>query len=250
MIPKILHYCWYGKPIETNWLATRCLSTWKKLGCQLMRWDETSCKFNENNYVQNAFKNNKWAHLSDYYRLKGVYDMGGAYMDTDVFVSKAIPEWFFKQKLVICFQYDDALSTAFFMAEKHSPVIKKILDLYDGMDANYNSPNNQMFTEFFRKEYPNFLFDGKRQCLGDGVWVFPKTYFDSPTLSRFTRGGYSKHMFMASWTAKGSSQLRHLIMKVRLYLPLFDLCYQTIGRKRMISKNSFYKDYIRDKNIP
>lgn len=146
--------------------------------------------------------------------------------------------------------YDDALSTAFFMAEKGSPVIRKILDKYDSMNANYNSPNNQMFTEFFRDEYPNLLFDGKRQCLGDGIWVFPMTYFDSPTLTRFSRGGYSKHMFMASWMVKGRSRLRNFIMRVRFHVPLFDWCYQTIGRRRMIPKNSFYKDYIRDKNIP
>ena len=77
MIPKILHYCWYGKPLETNWLATKCLATWKKLKCKLMKWDESTCKFNENEYVKKAFENKRWAHLSDYYRLKGVYETGG-----------------------------------------------------------------------------------------------------------------------------------------------------------------------------
>ncbi len=250
MIPKIIHYCWYGKTIETNWLAKKCLSTWKKLDCKLIKWDESNCKFNENKYVKKAFEDKKFAHVSDYYRLKGIYEMGGVYMDTDVIVSKTFPDWFFKQKLVLCFMYDDALSTAFFMAEKHSPVIKKLMNMYENMENNYDVPNNSLLTEFVKTEFPNFLFNGKKQCLSDGVWVFPKTYFDSPTPLPLGKGGFSKHMFMASWMTKGRSRLRNAILKIRLLLPLMDWGFQTLGRKRMIARTEFYKYYLRDKKIP
>lgn len=187
MIPKIIHYCWYGNPIENNWLAMKCLSTWKTLDCKVKKWDESTCSFTENEYVCNAYENLKYAHLSDFYRLLKLYEHGGIYMDTDVHVSKKIPDWFYEQKLILCFQYDDALTTAFIMAEKHSPIIRRLLELYDEKETNFNIPNNSLLTEFVRNEFPNFLFNGKTQCLGDGVWVFPKTYFDSPSITN--RGG-------------------------------------------------------------
>lgn len=124
MIPRIINYCWYGKNINTDYLAKRCLKTWGRLNCNLRKWDETNCSFEDNTFVQTAHKTDKYAFISDYYRLKALYENGGIYLDTDIVAKRPLPEWFFNQKCIFGFMYDDMASTAFIMAERHSPVIK------------------------------------------------------------------------------------------------------------------------------
>lgn len=78
-IPKIIHYCWFGEnPMPER--INECMKTWdilKKEGYKIVRWDETNCSFEENDYVRKAFLQKKWAFVSDYYRTKALYEWGG-----------------------------------------------------------------------------------------------------------------------------------------------------------------------------
>ena len=54
-IPKIIHYCWFGsKPIPKD--LQDCIDTWSILkGYQVMRWDESNCSFDENEFVRKTY---------------------------------------------------------------------------------------------------------------------------------------------------------------------------------------------------
>ncbi|MBQ7220120.1 MAG: hypothetical protein IJS28_03985 [Synergistaceae bacterium] len=94
MIPKTIHYCWFGgNPLPE--LAQKCLASWKKYcpDYELMRWDESNFDVNCCDYVREAYAAKKWAFVSDYARLKALVDFGGVYMDTDMEVLRPIDEF-------------------------------------------------------------------------------------------------------------------------------------------------------------
>lgn len=76
MIPKIIHYCWYGAPIVTNTMAYRCRNSWSHLGGKLIEWNEDNCPCNENDFIRSAKAKKQYAFMSDYYRLKALYGTG------------------------------------------------------------------------------------------------------------------------------------------------------------------------------
>ena len=91
-IPKIIHYCWFGgKPLPED--LQKCVDSWSKLdGYHVMRWDESNCSFDENEFVRKTYAEKQLGFIGDYYRLKAVYEYGGIYLDTDVELVKNIDE--------------------------------------------------------------------------------------------------------------------------------------------------------------
>ena len=85
MIPKTIHYCWFGgKPLPED--ALKCIESWKKYcpDFELREWNETNFDFSECQYACEAYAAKKWAFVSDYARFRILYDHGGVYFDTDV----------------------------------------------------------------------------------------------------------------------------------------------------------------------
>ena len=84
-IPKIIHYCWFGNR-EKSELIQKCMDSWKKYApdFEIMEWNESNCDIHTNRYVEEAYEKKQYAFVSDYFRLKALYDHGGVYMDTDM----------------------------------------------------------------------------------------------------------------------------------------------------------------------
>ncbi|MGM9794545.1 MAG: glycosyltransferase family 32 protein [Candidatus Cryptobacteroides sp.] len=85
MIPKIIHYCWFGgKPLPK--IAEKCIASWKKYlpGYEIKRWDESNFDVNAIPYTREAYAACKFAFVSDYARFWILYHYGGVYFDTDV----------------------------------------------------------------------------------------------------------------------------------------------------------------------
>ena len=87
MIPKKIHYCWFGGN-EMSPLQQACLKTWKKhlVDYEFIRWDESNCP--QNDFIDHHLKERNWAFVSDYVRLYALYTQGGIYLDTDFEVLK------------------------------------------------------------------------------------------------------------------------------------------------------------------
>lgn len=85
MIPKIIHYCWFGgKPLPK--IAETCIASWKKYlpDYEIKRWDESNFDVNAIPYTREAYAACKFAFVSDYARFWILYHYGGVYFDTDV----------------------------------------------------------------------------------------------------------------------------------------------------------------------
>ena len=90
MIPKIIHYCWFGgNPLPAD--ARRCIESWKKYlpDYKIKEWNENNFDINSNQYVREAYEKRKFAFVTDYVRLYALVNEGGVYMDTDVEVIKS-----------------------------------------------------------------------------------------------------------------------------------------------------------------
>ena len=84
-IPKVIHYCWFGRNEKPN-LFYKCFESWKKYcpDYEIIEWNEDNFDINMIPYVKEAYEAKKWAFVADYARLWIVYHYGGIYLDTDV----------------------------------------------------------------------------------------------------------------------------------------------------------------------
>lgn len=93
MIPKVIHYCWFGpKPLPA--LAKRCIASWRKHmpDWELRLWTETNFDCDRVPFVREAYRRGKYAFVSDYVRLWALYEEGGLYLDTDVELLRPLDE--------------------------------------------------------------------------------------------------------------------------------------------------------------
>ena len=237
MIPKIIHYCWFGsKPIPADHQAY--IDGWKVLmpGYEIRLWNEQNSPMYLP-YIQNALKNKKWANISNFVRLFAVYNDGGIYLDTDVEALKSFDdllplECFFgfeTEKPVLNFA--PVINNATFGAVPKHLLIKEImvqlLERFDGLEeAHLSSPN--LTTEILRTvgfgEYGNREFDG--------INVFPKEYFypyyfnEELSDAEITDKTYSIHHWAKSWITEKSSPKDNLSLSIRLK----DLTKRTANR--------------------
>ena len=99
MIPKIIHYCWFGNtPIPLT--AHKCLESWKKYlpEYEIILWNEENSPM-KIPFVRDAYKAKKYAFVADYVRIWAVYTYGGIYMDTDMLVIRPMGELLEKLEL-------------------------------------------------------------------------------------------------------------------------------------------------------
>lgn len=94
MIPKVIHYCWFGGK-EKPELVKKCIDSWKKYcpDWEIYEWNETNFDISLVVYMKEAYEMKKWAFVSDVARLMIIYLNGGVYLDTDVELTGSIETW-------------------------------------------------------------------------------------------------------------------------------------------------------------
>ncbi|MCG7502464.1 hypothetical protein MHM83_11330 [Tenacibaculum sp. Mcav3-52] len=93
MIPKIIHFCWYGKG-EYNETIKKCIASWEEKlpDYTIKKWDETNTPFDKLPFLRLLYKQKKWSFITDYVRLYALYKEGGIYLDTDIEILKRFDE--------------------------------------------------------------------------------------------------------------------------------------------------------------
>ena len=160
LIPKIIHYCWFGKNSipERN---LKWMESWK-YWCpdyKIMRWDQDNYDVTKNAYMYEAFEKEKWSFVSDYVRCDVVYQYGGIYLDTDVELIRSYDELLYQPAFCgIEGSRKIALGLGFGAIKSH-PLIKEILDMYDKIDfIDENGSVN--LTTCVQLQHPIFLRNG------------------------------------------------------------------------------------------
>lgn len=132
MIPKTIHYCWFGRG-EKPKLAEKCIASWKKYcpDYEIIEWNEDNFDINRNGYTRMCYAEKKYAFLSDYVRLVVVAEHGGIYFDTDVELLKS-PDELLKDDAFFGFETDEYVATGLgFGSVAHGPAIEAMVAEYD-----------------------------------------------------------------------------------------------------------------------
>lgn len=223
MIPKIIHYCWFGNADKPK-LFYKCYSSWKKY-CK----DFKIIEWNGNNfdirsaplYVQQAYHEKKWAFVTDYVRLKVVYEYGGVYLDTDVELKKHIDKLL---TYTAFFGFEDqnnvATGLGFGAVPKYS-LVKEMMEDYNSIlfvlpDGTFDTtPCPERNTKILIKK--GLRLNDSIQIIDDNVLILPSIYMcpiDYHT-GHYRRSlkTISVHWFSASWHTAEQKQLRKSMVK-------------------------------------
>ncbi len=208
MIPKKIHYCWFGRG-EKPKLAQKCIASWKKLcpDYEIIEWNEDNFDVNTNEYTKMCYEQKKYAFLSDYVRLLVVYEHGGLYFDTDVEVVKSFTP-FLNYKAFFGFENDEYVASGLgFGSEAGNEALNAMIHEYDGLlDGLHGTTGCPILnTRAFSKL--GFELNGMMQDK-NSVVLFPKDYFnpfdDNTGVLCKTDNTYSIHWYGKSWMDKRS----------------------------------------------
>lgn len=219
MIPKKIHYVWFGgKPLTP--LAEKCISSWKKYcpDYEIIRWDESNFDISQNRYCREAYEAQKWAFASDYARLWILVNEGGIYMDTDVEVLQPLDR-FLNLQAFSGFEAEDRLPTGLMASSENQPFFVKLLRDYDDRsflrsDGSFDLTTNvTAITDSCVNS--GLILDNTEQTV-EGFTLFPSEYFcPKDWLTKeinLTENSYAIHHFDGSW-AGGSTRLKHAVMR-------------------------------------
>ncbi len=173
MIPKVIHYCWFGKNPKTD-LMLHCIESWKKYcpDWTIIEWNEDNFDVAFCEYSLKAYRQKRYGFLSDAARLKIIYENGGVYLDTDVELRNPLDD--------LC-TYDaffgygttcEINTGSGFGAIKGCSFIKKLLDQYLSFDENTKFELCTVLdTRVFKKEFPDFAGDHNVKQNFDNIMI-------------------------------------------------------------------------------
>lgn len=221
MIPKKIHYCWFGG-ISPPRDVRVCIQSWREKcpDYEIKRWDEKNFDIACHPFSEAAYKAEAWAFVSDYARLKAVYEEGGIYLDTDVELLKNL-DFLLKLRCFMGIQQVENLinSGLGFGAVRHHPMILEMMEEYDkvkfdGTDKiSISCP--KMNTAVLKRH--GYQYTGRIDEIG-GMTIFPPKFMD-PYPSGFganmrCKDTISIHHYSASWTGRGQRWKRKLVRAV------------------------------------
>ncbi|AGE29669.1 MULTISPECIES: glycosyltransferase family 32 protein [Enterococcus] len=243
MIPKIIHYCWFGEKIKPEEIKNN-LDNWRRKlpEFEIIEWNEQNFDINSIPFVKEAYDRKMFAFVSDVARLHALLTHGGVYLDTDIEIVKDFTPIINNYSAVFSLENNNSIvATSFIASEEKHPIIMELFEKYQNMnfiDTNGNEvtiPNTTYLTEIIKKQ--NFYIKNEIQEL-DGIALFPDTYFSSFNLEtgkpRYTRQTYTVHHFSASWQDR-SFHLKKKIKKL-LVVILGEKFYIKLKRILLTSK--------------
>lgn len=207
MIPKIVHYCWFGGN-KLPHLATKCINSWKKKLPEytFILWNEDNFDIESSiPYVKDAYNQKKYAFVSDYVRLYALYTYGGIYLDTDVEVLKSFDDLLFNESF-IGRESDCFLCTAVIGARPNMKWILELLNLYAERsfirsDGTLDVTTNVIQITFYWRE-KSLEMSNKMQILPE-LTVYPICYFSPKSWESgkcdLSDNTYSIHYFAGTW---------------------------------------------------
>ena len=188
MIPKIIHYCWFGpKPIPET--ERKCINSWRKYfpNYEFKFWNEDSFNVNDFYYTKQAYESQKYAFVSDYVRVKVLYDFGGIYLDTDEEIIGPFEEVLKSNKNFVGFVTRKYLGCGVMGFHKGHKLMIELLRYYDThpfMNTNGlidNIANTTILTDLLVKQ--GLIMDGTHQEINDIV-IYNRDIFYPKKLSK------------------------------------------------------------------
>lgn len=228
MIPKIIHYCWFGgNPLPES--AEKCIASWRKFlpDYEIKEWNESNFDVNIIPYTAEAYKAKKYAFVSDYARFYILYKCGGLYFDTDVEVIRNMDDIIARGPFMGCEgeakqptdgSRDKSTTLGVALGLGVNPglglgvspglsLYKEILDIYEKKHF-LNSNGLPTADETVVTITTGLLCKRGMQCTNeiqdvDGIWIYPKEYFCPKDYAtgqlNITKNSRTIHHYDATW---------------------------------------------------
>lgn len=248
MIPKIIHYCWFGgNPLPKS--AIECIESWKRFfpDYEIKEWNESNYDVHKIQYIHEAYEAKKYAFVSDYARFDILYHEGGLYFDTDVKVIKSFDEIIARGPFMgreagaylrnICNTEGDGLAVAPGLGLGVNPgneLYKEFLDAYKELsflnpDGTLNTKTIVCYTSEILVKYGLSHNNDEAEEVA-GIWIYPADVFcpmdhTNGNKVTMTNRTVSIHLYDASW-------IDHNTMKWRLHL-LKNWMIRTFGAEKV-----------------
>lgn len=212
MIPKIIHYCWFGGSPKPE-LTIKCIESWKKYlpNYEIKEWNETNFDVNCCDYVKEAYDAKKWAFVSDYARFYVMYEYGGIYFDTDVEVLSDLSSILNKGSYIgreFHSENEYPVNPGIgFAIEKNNIFLKEILQIYEKshfFDENGTQSKFTIveYTTDVLKKHGLVVCDDINQKL-DCINVYSSDYFSPQNMYtgvvKKTKNTKTIHYYFGSW---------------------------------------------------
>ncbi len=256
MIPKVIHYCWFGGGPK-NELIEKCIASWKRFcpDYEVIEWNESNYDVLSHPFMKKAFENRKWAFVSDYARIDLLYRLGGVYLDTDVELLKSLDSF---MDLDFFAGFENEKYVAFGLgvgSVAGHPVLRDLLDAYDRLELSDHffdvTTCPQLQTEALVKRG---LVCNNRTQVVDGCHVFSSDYFCPMSYytgkTEITENTVSIHHYDMSWLLESYRKSRHREWKMmRVFGPragkLINSAVSLPGKLLTHIRNGDLKEYFR-----
>ena len=241
MIPKIIHYCWYGRG-EKSAAIQMCIESWKKYcpDYEIKEWNEDNSPMNIP-WMHEAYKHRKYAFVADYARFYALYQDGGIYMDTDMLLVKSI-DGFLNNDMFIGREDQYNANMAIMGMTKGNTFCKEVMDDYDNSVFDLVKP--PIITRFLTPKLMDcgLIEEDITQELRNGLKVYQSDFFypihytqefELHDVYKYqTSNTYAIHLWNKSWTdefkllASGDYKLGFSEVKKRiLRTPFLPIAY-------------------------
>lgn len=206
MIPKIIHYCWFGnKPLPSQY--KNYVDSWKKAfpTYKILEWNENNFPIEKFEYAKEALEEKKYAFVSDVARIYALYEYGGIYFDTDVEVMRNFEDLLKGKEAVLGTEtIGETIGTGFMAFSKEHKICKKMLDFYKNNSFKKQDSllsNTKILAKIIEKEYKVYPSENI-QNIGN-IIIYPPDYFTAYNgvigKIQITKNTRCVHHFAASW---------------------------------------------------
>lgn len=214
MIEKKIHYIWVGGNPKPN-LVDMCILNWKEKlpDYKIIEWNEENfdleCEMKKNRFLKECYDRKLWAFVSDYMRVKILYEHGGIYLDTDIQILKDITP-LLESNFFIGYEKKEIISVGIFGCFSKHKYLKKILEFYESDIWNYDFYTiPRIFTHILKK---NPELEGKIKIYGS-EYFYPYYYNEKFSEDKIVSNTYCIHWWGKNWgSEKGMEflQTKHL----------------------------------------
>lgn len=210
MIPKIIHYCWFGGNPKSE-LILKCIESWKKFAAdyKIIEWNENNFDLNKYKYVRQAYDKGKFAFVSDVVRFDVLNKYGGVYLDTDVELLAPIDSFMNSSMFMGFDKRNKVASGLIFGSISNHPILADVLTYYDTTPfimSNGNIDTTTVVTILSDVLTANgYVLDGK-MIKDESLTVYPSEYFDPLDYENekltITKNTIAIHYYAGSWKSK------------------------------------------------
>jgi mannosyltransferase OCH1-like enzyme len=236
MIPKKIHYCWFGKNKMPDRLI-ECINSWKNhlVEFEIKEWNENNTiKYQKNHFFKNALRKQQYAFASDYIRLQVLYDCGGVYLDTDMLVVKDFTT-LLSYDFFIGKETEELISFGIIGSKPGHNLLYKMLKFYN--ENYFDEFKLPVITLMFNNIFDGLISDSK-------LAIFKPEYFYPFPLNGnilhfsdyITERSYAVHLWNHSWKEKKTSKLDIICKLYNILLDYLFYGYSFIYLKKSIKR--------------